>query len=141
MICRLYRVNLQLGATLLMMLYATAAIASSAISVPLPFFNVPLTVLAMAGAGSLVGFAYAPPVESRKKLYTYALSNTLIASWLVVLIPEWRSWTVSEVALPPLAGMIAAASVVIVPIAFKRLPEVFTLLLDRYFKKAPGGEQ
>lgn len=134
-LCRMYRQNLKFGAIFFFMLYASSAAAQVAFSInglSVPVLGVPLTVLAMAAAGSLVGFAYTPPVESRSRLYTLALANTMLATWFVVLIPEWRGWVVSPVAQPPLAGVMAAANCVVVPMLFKRLPQLVTRFLDKH---------
>jgi hypothetical protein len=145
------------GATFCLLVYAGAAwsatLPTNVINLTVinditrPFFGVPLTVLAMAATGALIGAGYTEPVESRKKLYTLTLANTLFAAWFVVLIPEWRGWSVSPVALPPLAGVIAAINCVFVPAMFKRLPSLIAYWLDHWpstRKDAPpakpGGE-
>lgn len=134
---------MQVASSLCLVLYASVAYAQFRMSVVVPGFGVPLTVLVMALAGSLVGFAHMPPVEPRKKLYTMIIANTVIAAWTVVLLPEWRGWTVSEVAQPPLAGVLAVLSVVLVPLIIKRLPEAASGIIDRllqkFFKPNSGG--
>jgi hypothetical protein len=143
--CRYYRANLTVAAILSLMLYSSVAWAQQTrlIDAPIWALGVPLTVLVMAFAGSLVGFAHMPPVTPRKKLYTMIATNTLVASWSVVLLPEWRGWTVSAVAQPPLAGVLAVVSVVIVPLFMSKLPAGAGGLIDRFFarifKTTPGG--
>lgn len=113
--------------------------------IPLPFLNVPLTVLATAFAGTLVGMAYTPAVESRKRLYIIVMANTLLSAWAVVLLPEWREWTISPVALPPFAGVLAAVNCFVAPALFKRLPSAAGEFVDRIFNRRgsppPGSQQ
>lgn len=154
-ICVRYRDNLFAAAVFCFCLYTGAAIAQE-VGVPprfsgeqvnnltVPFFGVPLTVLAMAACGAFIGAGYTPPVESRKKLFTLTFANTMFAAWFVVLIPEWRGWSVSPVAMPPLAGVIAAANCVVVPAIFKRLPDAASAWVDalssalgRFFNRTP----
>lgn len=138
--CRHYRRTLRVGAVACLAVYGGTVSAQTLglagfNEITTPFFGVPLTVLAMAAAGSLIGFAYTPPLESRQKLYTLAMANTVLAAWFVVLIPEWQGWTIKPVLLPPLAGLTAAANCIIVPMIFKRLPDFFTGLMDRVFNR------
>lgn len=138
--CRHYCQTMRAGAIVCLAVYAGAVSAqtfglTSLNEITTPFFGVPLTVLAMAAAGSLIGFAYTPPLESRQKLYTLAMANTVLAAWFVVLIPEWQGWSIKPILLPPLAGLTGAASVIIVPMMFKRLPDFFTGIMDRIFNR------
>lgn len=122
------------------MMYSAQVLAASAprfYDVPLPVVNVPATVLISAFAGSLVGMAYTPAVDSRKQLYIVVLANTLLSSWFVVLLPEWRGWSVSLVAQPPFAGVLATVNCFLVPALFKRLPDVVERYLDRIFNRGP----
>lgn len=140
-ICANYRRNLDVAAVLCFSLYAGTVAAQTLAGVneiTTPLFGVPLTVLAMAAAGSLIGFAYTPPLESRQKLYTLAAANTILAAWFIVLVPEWQGWVLKPIIMPPLAGLVAAANCIIVPMIFKRLPEFFTGVMDRVFnRRAP----
>lgn len=142
-VCQNYQHNLRVAAGLCTLFYSGMAAAQFSLGMSVPGFGVPLTVLAMAFAGSLIGFAHMPPVSPRRKLYTLMAGNTVLAAWFVVLIPEWREWTVSPVAQPPLAGLLAVLSVVLVPLMIKRLPDAATAaidkVLDRAFKPTPGG--
>src|SRR5690606_16606624 len=62
----------------------------------LALFNVPVTVLGMAAAGSILSFAY--DVEdggkkmSRNRLYFLAAANAIFAAATVSLIPQWMGW-------------------------------------------------
>lgn len=135
--CRYYRRTLTAGVVACLVVYAGAVSAQTFgfNDISRPLFGVPLTVLAMAAAGSLIGFAYTPPVESRKKLYTMALANTILAAWFVVLVPAWQGWEIKPLLLPPLAGITAAANVIVVPMLFGRLPDFFTGIMDRVFNR------
>lgn len=129
--CLHYRRNLLLASFACLCLYASSAWAQtvSMNGVSVPLFGVPLTVLAMAAAGSLVGFAYGQPVQSRKALYAFAFANTLIGAWAAVLIPEWRGWEVSPMAQPPLAGALAAVARFTVPAFIEGIPAVVRRLM------------
>lgn len=138
--CRHYRRVLAGGALACLGVYTGTVSAetfglSSFNDITTPLFGVPLTVLAMAAAGSLIGFAYTPPLESRKKLYTLALANTILAAWFVVLIPEWQNWIIKPILLPPLAGLTAAANCIFIPMIFARLPTFFSGLIDYIFHR------
>lgn len=142
MICSRYHLNLRVGALVASyfagLLYSAQVLASTKFyDIPLPALNVPLTVLATAFAGTLVGMAYTPPVESRKRLYLVVIGNTLLSSWAVVLLPEWRGWVISPAALPPFAGVLAAVNCFIVPAIFKRLPAAAGTFADRIFNRGP----
>ena len=113
-------------------------------NITVPFFGVPLTVLAMAVAGALIGSGFTEPVEKRKNLYFLTIANAMFAAWSVVLLPEWRGWEVSEVAKPPLAGVLAAVNCVIVPAVFKGLPALTGRFMSamgdafaRFFNRGP----
>lgn len=59
-------------------------------------FNIPVTVIGMAAAGSILSFAYepegAPAPMSRKKLYFLAVANTIFAAASVSILPDWLGW-------------------------------------------------
>lgn len=137
-ICRNYKRNMLMGAAICLSIYAGTTLAAVSTynfanvnNVTVPLFGVPLTVLAMAAAGAMVGSGYTDPVESRKKLYTLTLANTIFAAWFVVLIPAWQGWSILPIALPPLAGVIAAVNCILIPAAFKRLPSFVNKWLDK----------
>ncbi len=149
-VCLQYRRNLQVGAFLSMFVYTTAAWAqtfgwSQINDFTKPFFGgASLTVLAMAAAGTLIGFALTPPLEKRKNLYILIPANTFMSAWTLVLMQEWGYLTVSPIALPPLAGVTAAFGVVIIPALFK--PDVTGVAIDaikgligRIFNRPPPG--
>lgn len=134
--CKNYQRNLLLAASL--MLYAGAALSATYQGINHlsdPIFGLRLTVLLMAFGGSLIGFAYMPPVDPRSKLYVLVMCNTVMGAWFVVLIPEWRGWVVSDVAQGPLAGVISVVSVVVVPIIIRRLPAASSAILDRFLSR------
>ncbi len=134
--CRRYRRNLRAGAILSLLVYSSAAWAQtfgwSAINdITKPFFGgATLTMLAMAAAGTLIGFALTPPVEKRRNLYILIPSNTVVSAWTLVLLQEWGYLKVSALAAPPLAGMMAIIGVVAIPIIFNRLPEFTAVAVD-----------
>lgn len=149
MICSSYHRTMRLGALAACyfagLLYSAQVLAAPKFyDIPMPFFNVPLTVLATAFAGTLVGMAYTPPVESRQRLYVIVLANALLSAWAVVLLPEWRGWSISPVAQPPFAGVLAAVNCFLIPALFKRLPDAAEKAVDRLFnrgEKPPGSPQ
>jgi hypothetical protein len=81
----------------------------------LPFFDVTISTLGMAVAGSMLGFAYGAPVESRKVLYGFAIGGTFIGVWAVHLL-RWRGIEVPDFAAPPIAGVTALLSRWIIPL-------------------------
>lgn len=119
-----------------------ASIASlSMVAIPginelsVPFFGVPLTVLAMAAAGATLSFAYGEPLESRKKLFTLAIANTFLAAILVAVIPQALGWEWTNTNLePPLAGIVAIAARWVVPNFIDLVPEVLRKVfrLEKY---------
>lgn len=107
---------------------AMAALATVATSVvvpgaALPFFDVRLSTVGMASAGSLIAFAYGTPVRNRVKLFGYAIGGVFIGVWLVQLVPPLLGWAWYSPALePPLAGVVALLSRWIVPFFIEQLP-------------------
>lgn len=137
-LCLFYKRNLHIASGLFALLYAGAAWAQSfkgINEITIPFFGIPLTAVSMAATGTLIGFAHIDPIASRKKLYALMTGNTILSSWLVVLIPYWRDWTIPPGLLPPLAGVAATVTVVLSPIVVKRAPDIFGRFLDKWFGK------
>lgn len=93
----------------------------------LPFFNVSISTLGMAAAGSMLAFAYGTPVDSRRKLYGYAIGGTFIGVWVVQIVPVWLGWDwyTAAVMEPPLAGVTALLSRWIVPFVVDNIPAVW----------------
>lgn len=99
---------------------ATNAVEPGAL---LPFFDVRLTTVGMASAGSLIAFAYGTPVRDRRKLFGYAIGGVFIGVWVVQLLPAWLGWAWYSTALePPLAGVVALLSRWIVPFFIENAP-------------------
>lgn len=106
-----------------------------------PFFNVSISTLGMSAAGSMIAFAYGTPVESRKKLYGYAIGGIFIGVWAVQILPGWLGWGwyVDEKMAPPLGGLVALMSRWIVPFIIEQIPTI----LKRVFNMggpAPGAK-
>lgn len=97
-----------------------------------PFFNVSISTLGMSAAGSMIAFAYGTPVDSRKKLYGYAIGGTFIGIWAVQILPQWLGWGwyVDEKMAPPVAGMVALLSRWVVPFIIEQIPVVFKRIFN-----------
>lgn len=132
------------------MLYSFSAIAqtfgwSQINDITKPFFGgATLTVLAMAMTGTLIGFAMTPPVEKKRNLYMLIPACTILSSWSMMLMQEWDYFKVSAIMLPPLAGVVAAVGVVLLPALFK--PDVTAAVIEaikgaigRVFNRPPSG--
>ena len=102
----------------------------------IPFFNVSISTFGMSAAGSMIAFAYGTPIESRRKLYGYAIGGTFIGIWGLQLLmlygmvidPEFR---------PPVAGAIALLSRWIVPSLVDTLPVIWGRIFGR---SPPSGD-
>lgn len=107
----------------------------------LPFFNVSISTLGMSAAGSMIAFAYGTPVDSRKKLYGYAIGGTFIGVWAVQILPSWMSWGwyVDEKMAPPIAGIVALLSRWIVPFIIEQGPVIFKRIFN-VGGQNPGGK-
>lgn len=99
----------------------------------LPFFGVSVTTLGMSAAGSMIAFAYGTPVESRKKLYGYAIGGTFIGIWSVQILPRWLGWEWYDDGImeAPLAGAVALASRWIVPLVLENLPALWRRITNQ----------
>ena len=94
-------------------------------SMSIPFFGVPLTVLAMATAGATISFAYGKPIESRAKLFTMAIANTFVAAASVAIVPHALGLTwLSDKLQAPTAFLIAVLARHVVPAVIELVPEI-----------------
>lgn len=107
----------------------------------LPFFGVSPTTLGMAAAGSMIAFAYGTPVQSRAKLYGYAVGGLFIGIWAVQILPGWLGWVwyKPELMEPPLAGFVALLSRWVVPFVVESLPMLWRRLTNTPPPPAGGG--
>lgn len=108
----------------------------------LPFFDVSISTLGMSAAGSMLAFAYGTPVDSRRKLYGYAIGGTFIGVWAVKILPGWLGWGwyVDDSMAPPIAGMVALLSRWIVPFLIEQLPTIFKRIFNMGGPTPPGGK-
>ena len=99
--------------------------ASSINNWSVPFFNVPMTVVAMAALGSLLSFAWGEREEKKSRLYMTALASTFMGIITVAVFPDMMGWEwVNDPIKPPLAGGVALAMRFIFPNVITLLPEV-----------------
>lgn len=100
----------------------------------LALFNVPVTVLGMAAAGSILSFAYDVDGEkkmSRNRLYFLAGANAVFAAAIVSLVPNWMGWNWMNHGLEgSLALLMAATARFAIPAFIKLIPEI----ISRIFK-------
>ena len=102
----------------------------------LPFFNVTISTLGMPAAGSMLAFAYGTPIESRRKLYGYAIGGMFIGIWTVQLM-LWQDVPIPMEFRPPIAGAAALLSRWVVPF----LVDNFAVIGARIFgRQPPSGE-
>ena len=129
----------------LLLKVAAAVSATTAVAAPqaasillgdghLPFFNVTISTLGMAAAGSMLAFAYGTPIESRRKLYGYAIGGMFIGIWTVQLM-LWQGVPVPLEFRPPIAGAAALLSRWVVPF----LVDNFAVIGARIFGRSPPG--
>jgi hypothetical protein len=106
----------------------------------LPFFNVGVSTLGMATAGSMLAFAYGTPVKTRRKLYGYAFGGIFIGVWLVQILPVWLAWHWynAELMQAPMAGLIALLSRWIVPFVIEEVPVILRRITGRN-SEGPGA--
>lgn len=127
-------------------LKASAAVATlgsimGAFFVPgatVPFFNVSPNTFGMSVAGSLLAFAYGTPIESRKKLYGYAIGGIFVGIWGMQFL-LWRGVDIHLDYRPAVAGAIALGSRWIIPFIIENIP----VLWNRIFHgiKIPGDHK
>lgn len=101
-----------------------------------PFFNVTPGTLGMAAAGSMLAFAYGTPIESRRKLYGYAIGGTFIGVWGMQLM-MWQGVAIPLEFRPPVAGGVALLSRWIVPFMVDNFPILWARIFGR--SPPPGG--
>lgn len=109
----------------------------------LPFFNVGLSTLGMAAAGSMIGFAYGTPVTSRRKLYGYAIGGTFIGVWVVQILPSWLGWQwYSPTMEGPMAGIVALLSRWLVSSLIEHIPVIWDKFIAAQASKSNkhGGD-
>lgn len=87
-------------------------------------FSVPLTVVGMAAAGTLLSFGYGPKSESRKKIYLEAMFVTFVSVCAVAVIPNVMDWTIKPELQAPTAGVIGALGRFAVDPLIKLIPEL-----------------
>lgn len=96
----------------------------------LALFNVPVTVLGMAAAGSILSFAYdvdGGGKMSRKRLYFLAAANAVFAAAAVSLVPKWLGWGWINHGLEgSLALLLAAVARFAIPAFLKLIPEIIS---------------
>lgn len=103
----------------------------------MPFFNVSFSTLGMSAAGSMLGFAYGTPVDSRRKLYGYAIGGTFAGVWAVHILPGWLGWEwyTGGVMEPPLAGIAALLSRWVIPLVVENIPAVMQRVFGKVGEK------
>ena len=110
---------------------ATAAVGSllrpaTDAALRLPFFDVTLSTLGMAVAGSMIAFAYGTPVDGRRKLFGYAVGGIFIGVWCAQLAPLVLGWAWYTPALqPPVAGLSALMSRWLMPLVIEQVPALY----------------
>lgn len=105
--------------------------AASDAAITLPFFDVTLTTLGMAVAGSLIAFAYGTPVDSRLRLFGYAVGGIFIGLWCSQLAPHVLGWGWYEPAMQsPVAGGFAFVSRWLVPLVVEQAPTLYRRLFN-----------
>ncbi|HEY4531525.1 MAG TPA: hypothetical protein VIG97_14580 [Luteimonas sp.] len=121
----------------LMRLSLAAAVVGSVLpgaadaSLRIPFFDVTLGTLGMAVAGSLIAFAYGTPVESRRKLFGYAVGGIFIGLWCAQLVPHVMGWAWYTPAMQsPVAGIFALLSRWVVPLVIEQVPALYRRIFN-----------
>lgn len=103
------------------------AAAVTAVPASLPFFEVSYATVGMAVAGSLLAFAYSPPVVSRKRMYGYAIGGIFIGVWGLKLL-QWKGVDISLEFEPVFAGTIALISQQLIPPIVEAVPTILEKL-------------
>ncbi len=105
--------------------------AAADASLRIPFFDVTLGTLGMAVAGSMIAFAYGTPVESRRKLFGYAVGGIFIGLWCAQLLPHVMGWAWYTPAMqPPVAGIFALLSRWVVPLVIEQVPALYRRIFN-----------
>lgn len=97
-----------------------------------PFFNVTITTLGMAGFGSLLAFAYGTPVKGHQRLFGYAAGGIFIGVWSIHLL-RWRGVPVPEEVAGPIAGCVALISRWAIPAIVESIPAIWGTIINRFF--------
>lgn len=91
----------------------------------MPFFNVPMTVVATAALGALLSHAWGEREDDKRKLYLTALASTFIGVVSVAVLPRMMGWEwVEDTMQAPLAGFIAIAVRHATPHMITLIPEI-----------------
>ena len=99
----------------------------TAVPASMPFFEVSYATVGMAVAGSLMAFAYSPPVTSRKRMYGYAIGGIFIGVWGLKLL-QWKGVDISPKFEPVFAGTIALISQQLIPPIVEAVPTILEKL-------------
>lgn len=86
-----------------------AALAAAGFNIwTVPLFGVPLTVMAIAVLGAVLGASYGEPIRSRKDLLKTVTGHAFLATVMVAVIPAALGWAwVIPKLEAPLAGLLA----------------------------------
>lgn len=88
---------------------ALAMIPSLSNDLSTPFIGVPLTTIAGAVLGTYGAIGYDDTAQPRGKLFTRALSTTILAGALVGVVPKWLGWSWSSGGVEAALAALAAA--------------------------------
>ena len=109
-----------------MALVPPAAAPMFSMDITVPFIGVPVNVVVGACAGAASGFGFAPPEESRKKLFWTALTSVVFSCAVVALVEGFtKYWLKVEVESKYLAALALLLSLLgrfLVPAVIERLP-------------------
>ena len=94
-------------------------------------FNVPLTVVGMAAAGTFISFGYGPKAENRRTIYMEALFITFLSVVTVTVLPAILGW---QWVKPELQGPFAGFLGVLGRFSFEPLRALFPELLRKVFR-------
>ena len=101
---------------------------------PLPFFHADLSTVGSAAAGSLLAFAYSPPVASRGRLFGYAFGGVMLGIWSVKIL-AWRGIDIPRDVVPAVAGLSALISQRVMTQLLEAVPSII-----KYFTKSRSPE-
>lgn len=88
-------------------------------------FNVPLSVIGMAAAGTLLSFGYGESVKPRKKLYFHAAFYTFAVVVAVAVVPAFMGWDwVTTERMAPTAGLMGLGARFVIPTILEYTPEI-----------------
>jgi hypothetical protein len=108
-------------------------------SLSLVLFNVPISVVVMAAAGSLLSFAYDGdgPAISRKRMFFLAVTNTSLACAAVAVFPGAFGWEWASSKIEGSMALLFALSARFVAQPFIRfIPELLSkwLRIGKYYQ-------